>query len=481
MAAKTNVVPIRPTAADQATPTRAKTETKSNTVRFTDGWVKRIVDASRNQPGHPRWEFKDAELGKLYARVSNGQVSYSVLSRAPGYANAQRIALGRNDFLNVKMAREAGRVELAKLGAGVRVQELKKTLRTLTGKQARTVAELLEDYLENKTIGENARTLAPKSKEKYRTDLNALLGPAMFQPIARLTPQDVAAAYEARKKTSYGGAKTALDALAAICNMHNLPNPCKEVTGVKQIKVRRARLGPDSAPELLAWLLWRIDQPTSSAVFRTYCQMLVIAITMGVRIGAIQVMEWEWLDMRRGMVTFPDWAMKNKAEAALPLPVVVQTMLTERKRAVNDGSKLIFAQQGNPDVPQDLPAKFLIRLPVRCSAHDGRKIFILLASRNGSRLATNLLATHVPEDVEEKNYIRAHSWETLMKDMRPASQAVEVALMAKRYNRATIKAMEALHVEHDARHKAHRNALSKANRVRKAERQAAFRAKLRAV
>jgi integrase len=427
---------------------------------LTDALLKRLAAASEGKPG--RTEIQDSEQRKLYVRIGNGTASFSVFTREPGKANPVRHTLPAHGEINVKQAREATRAVLVSIAKGEDPARAKRAQRATGDKLARTVDCLLTEYLEKKVW--NGRALSEATRAKYRADLNAMLGDAMHKPINRLLPEDVAAAYHARRAETVSGAKVAVDALQAMCALHRIPNVCEELKATKQvqkIKVRRARCGMKTSQDLLAWLLYYIDANAGGDAFVAQCQMMVISFTMGLRKESIRQMRWEWLNLRRGELHIPEGVLKGGHAAAVPVPPVTLAMLAARKQTAAGRSPCVFPNIHDASKPMRLRSEFAEWLPVKCTPHDGRKIFNMLLGRFASGTAHKHLMTHSPQDrdVTFKNYGSGdvHAWEDLLEDMREPSNRVEAELLAKRKDREAIKAMDKLHVEHAA---AARRALS---------------------
>lgn len=475
-----------PKRAPKKAPAKAARSEADNAVNFTDGQVKAWL---RNPPeGRP--EFQDATDPKLRVRVSPGLVSFSLYQWNPHTKKPQRWQLGRVTSvtapeMSVAQVRSAAKVLKGDIEKGS--ETVTRKMEGVTAAQAATVAAqmsvaaLVTEYNAEKRRG--GRPLAPESRAIYEESARTFFGKHYTRPISDLSPETVLKLYRARcerreviaanGRKYLGGnpvqALSALDLLKAICRRHNLPD-VTELTRKRDEVIRKparpARMGSDDAQKLMAWA-WAETEADPHSFVGTGAAMMILATVLGWRVFTLRALRWEWFDWKASLVRLPAWAVKGKRDVTYPLPPRVAALLKARQEG--SATDLVFPQQGDGDKAQDIGTTFLSYVPAKCSAHDGKKAFVLaLYATGASEAATKLLAMHsVKGNTTLESYFTTNPEKEVMAAVRPAIVAVENHFLKLVGNRKAVKEMRDASIERHHEYKKTKNRLHAAKRASK--------------
>lgn len=480
-----NVVKLPRKAAAKPVPA-AEPKASGNQLKMSDAQLRALAAA---QPKGKRVDYKDTEVPGLYARVSSGRYSFTGLVYDRTTGKHARVNLGGpSEGVTVGLARaNLARLRLDAMD-GVAVTARREEADRAAELGRATVSELLERYCKEKVWA--GRGLTEVTKQNYRDQIERLIGGEAFhKPFASLSGVTILECYHercarneaadatgrARLMGSQSGAKTAVAALSAIARLYGLPDPGVEVKRGKLLaarKVRRGRLSLIDYPAMYQWVC-REALNAESAAMRTERTAVAISMGTGMRQGTVQAMRWEWIDLKRGTIDIPDWGLKNKMDAKLPLAPSMVALLAARKKTLGVTTGLVIPQVSNPDKPARVTTWSLECAPVRMSQHDARKAFAAALTREvrASRLETKILMTHsTGEDVTEAHYIgAASSLDDMCEFARPAIKRLDEwltqKLTAARWKDLDAKAWEGHH-----EWKKNHNALMMQNYARRKER-----------
>lgn len=261
--------------------------------------TKRLVDQLTAQPGHADVFVWDTTLPGFGVRVlASGRKTYLVQYRDQ-HGRTRRYALGAHGVLTPEQARTLAQAQLARVKAGENPSQERRRAR-----QAATVAELVRRYEHD-----YLPTLKPKTQREYRRVLRLYILPTLGTfAVPALTTDDVAA-LQTRLAHIPDQANRVLSVLRTLlrCAEHwqmrpPQSNPCLFVRRYPERKRERYLTA-----EELARLGAAMQEAEACGTERPQALALVrLLLLTGARLGEIQTLRWEWIDLRWRRMRLPD-------------------------------------------------------------------------------------------------------------------------------------------------------------------------------
>ena len=280
--------------------------------------------------------FDDALPGFGVRIRAGGKRVFIAQYRVKGEKTQHRVTLGTVGIMGVDEARQAARVELAKVHQGTDPQaERAKKRAEEKAEAALTLGSVVEDFLASPAAGE----LKPSTLKDMERYLRQHWGPLANLPVNKVTRADVASRLEhiAAKSGGYAAnrARAALSRLYgwAVKRGKAATNPVVD-TDRAISEVARDRVLSD--PELAT--IWRFAGDSDHG---TILRLLAL---LGQRAGEVGGMTWSEVDLAGAMWRIPAKRAKNGRAHDVPLspPALALLQACERR----EGRDLVFGSRG---------------------------------------------------------------------------------------------------------------------------------------
>jgi integrase len=168
-------------------------------------------------------------------------------------------------------------------------------------------------------------------------------------------------------------------------------NPCRRVDRIKVDNARKRVLGPEEVHRFLGVL--------SAWPKRSMALLLRFLLLTGLRSGQAKALRWDWIDMGKGVATFPREATKNGKGQILPLSGAALEVL----KAVDKRGSIVFHGVTNVSRAFQQVAKAAGIEGAVC--HDLRRSFGSWAVSNGVDIYTvSKLLGHSSVTITERIY-----------------------------------------------------------------------------
>lgn len=260
--------------------------------------------------------------------------------------------------------------------------------KTASAEAALTLSEALKDYVQRKRRGKDGLAL----KERTQNDYLAMLDPARVipaktkgkpdrttepgelhaladRPIARITADEVRAAYRAAAARGARRGSYAMQVLRAVLNWHGVKIPgnplSKEVAGKDRIVLGKTAGDPQPIPpeRLSAW--WAAATALSGREAADMYRLMLLTGARGIEVRNIKVAD---VDLQGGRIVLKD--TKNRTDHVLLLSTQAAEIVTHYAKGKKPGAPLftvtdprkalasINAAAGTTITPHDLRATF---------------------------------------------------------------------------------------------------------------------------
>lgn len=371
--------------------------TDKRMFRFTNT----AVDAV-SLPESGRAEYRDADSALVLRVTASGSKTFSIARKVNG--KFTRVTVGTfkrpgdaAPRMTVDRARVAARKADGLVAEGVNVNAEKRAER----RAGRTVQDWLDAYL----------AASPNLKDRTRSDyaavLNEFCADWLDKPLAGIGREQLQKRHaDHGKKRSKARADNAVRVLRALFNFAQVtPNPAaspKKRTaggtrsflfdvGRKRTYIRKA--------DMPAW--WAaaagLQGQRSDSGAADASDLLRLLLLTGLRAGEACGLEWEYVNVRDGIITIPD--TKNRDPHELPLGTLLHGII--RDRVEHKAGRYVFPAKGNPDAPfnyNTLRGWFdtvAAESGVSVTAHDCRRTFATIAEGlDISMIAVKRLLNH---------------------------------------------------------------------------------------
>jgi integrase len=241
----------------------------------------------------------DSSLPGFGVRVlASGRKTYLVQYRDQ-HGRTRRYALGAHGVLTPEQARTLAQAQLARVKAGENPSQERSRAR-----QAATISQLTQRY-ERDALP----TLKPKTQREYRRVLRLHILPALGTLAVPAVTTDDLAALQTRLAHIPDQANRVLSVLRTLFRCAEQwqmrPPQTNPSTSLRRYAERKRERY--LRPEELARLGMAMQEAQSSGTERPEALALVrLLLFTGARLGEIQTLRWEWIDLRGRRMRLPD-------------------------------------------------------------------------------------------------------------------------------------------------------------------------------
>jgi integrase len=324
----------------------------SDPSRFNDVWIKRIPLPT---PEQGKWRFPDPRCPNLNVVVTSGGARTFVLRyRVKGTDINRQFTIGRTDVWSMKAAREEARTLLRKIDGGADpVAELK------AQRQAPTVNDLLDAYLESEEFEAKAETTKYINRGRIERHLRPLLGKHKVEELTLDAIKRAAKAIETGKTAAViktkprglarvrGGGGTSAEAMKllkaiftwGISKRLSAVNPAAGVK-IKEAGTRKAIFEDDSYRRLFEALNRMVEGHRLSKNLADAVRF--VALT-GCRRGEVAGIRWRHVNLESARVLL-DVHKTHKSTGKpkiIKLPAAAQELIARQPKGGADD--LVFA------------------------------------------------------------------------------------------------------------------------------------------
>lgn len=253
--------------------------------------------------------YIDRHLKGFGVRISEKGAMSWVLVYGP---RRQRVKLGDVGIVSLKDARKAARDLLSQHQLGIEPER----------ETEHTFDAVRDQFLDDAATRLRARTV------RDYTRLLTRHFPFGKRPLADIKPPDLRAKLDALRSTP----SEHFHAQAALATFYRWAfkkhyidvNPCERLTTPKK-RQSRARVLTDD--EIKA--IWRAGEGMFGDIVK-------LCLLTGQRRSEIAGLRWEWIDLERKTITFPDWFTKNKREHCFPIGNLTKTVVEAQPRQTDN-------------------------------------------------------------------------------------------------------------------------------------------------
>lgn len=307
---------------------------------------KRLVDALR-PPESGQTFLWDGELRGFGVRVVPSGLKTFIMQYRTLQGRSHRMTIGRYGVLTVEEAREQAKVKLGQVASGANPAQERAEARA-----EKTVTELCDWYLEEARAGRiigrrnrpiKASTLA-MDESRIKTHIKPLLGKRLASSLRVVDVEgmqsDIVAGKTAKARgAGRGGAAAGGPGVAgrAVGTLQNVlshaarldqiaEHPCR---GARKLAGKRKmrRLSSDEI-KALGSVMRHVENRGENPIALAQIRLLLLT---GFRISEMQNLEWGWVDIEMGCVTFPD--TKGDAQIRIIGEMAVSHIRQQSKRA----------------------------------------------------------------------------------------------------------------------------------------------------
>lgn len=376
----------------------------------------------------------DEELECFGVRVTPmGTKSFIVQRRLDG--KDVRRTIGRWPEMTVNEAREKARRVLQDMREGIDPLEVKKERerkRRADDALAVTLQDVADEYLENKRIAQ--QPLSERHKSDIRNHMARNFKEWASRPVRDITVDDCIKLHA--KIVRRGAAAQADQAFTILRSLLNrvqvthidartgMPlivqvNPASLMfkrTGRYVQQKREATIPPDKLAAVWSMLQHRRDPAFNTPADCVSADMVILMLLTGMRIGEVERLRWEDVDLAAKVPTLHIPINKTKKPLTVPLSTQLVQMLTTRPQ--RKGNPFVFPERDpagkghakNPRVmwgetPPETWGLMSRTAGVKLSAHDMRKTYIVAGQALGIEIhRIELLTNHKAKTVTLKHY-----------------------------------------------------------------------------
>lgn len=345
------------------------TPTSPNKINFT----KKNLDALPLPDAGKRQTYHDIKTPGLQVRItSTGNKAFLVRRRVNGAV--ENVTLGTYPAMTPEQARTAAQKVNGEIAKGASPTTQKKRAKLA----ARTLAEVLEEYIEARG------NLKPSTVKDMRQALKEVCGEWLGKPLNKITPAMLELRHREHAARSMARANVAMRYLRALFNFAMvryldadgnpliLVNPVLRLSRLKlwhRVDRRQTVIKPH---ELNAW--WAGVESLPDEAMRDYFKLLVLT---GLRRNEGLLLVWADVDLKGKTLTIRN--PKNHLDHTLPLSDYLAAML-ERRKAGAMSVYVFAAGEGKPVMDTRWSQSAIMRLSGVCfTPHDCRRTFATIA------------------------------------------------------------------------------------------------------
>lgn len=364
--------------------------------------------------------YRDSELIGFAVRVTSRSKIYIVERRLE--QKLYRVVIGPHTQYTATQAREQARRMFAKLG-------VKKAETVVQPPPNPSLADAFAVYLED-------RKLKPLSVQTYTHCMSSFLPDWQKKPIFEIFRDDVERRHQELTAYSPSQANLTMQVFRAVYNhalVHystaevpiNLPNPVailKAKQKWNRIKRRKGHLREVDLPVYWAAVLAYRDESSlrDDGTRDSARDLILFCMLTGCRRSEAEALRWDRVDIKRGLVIFPD--TKNGEDHELPVGEFLWSML--KQRYARRHSEWVFASSRGKTGHLTSVAHALgtinQRAEVSIMLHDLRRTFSTLANAlDMGQYTIKRLLNHTVDDVTA-GYVQVFEWQ-----LRAAMQRIE--------------------------------------------------------
>lgn len=327
---------------------------------------KKLSDFAIQGLTKPGW-YADEQLSGFYVRVRDSGRKFFVVSRKiKGEPTAQTVTIGehmkpfldsnnetvrdkngRPELLSYKNARDLAMIALAKLGAGIDVNQQRKAVRERSKEEEEQEKnQCADDMIRSVTLKEvfdcylNEKTLKDSTKVNYGYVIRSRVGDWLDLPVASITREMIRSRH--REITAQGFAPDANNAMRVLRALFTFAadkyetsdgEPLIKTNPVRKLDWNRSkrRQGVIKAYELKQW--WSAVNSLPNRVVADY---LIILLLSGLRAAECAGLKWSAVDMTEK--TFVVEEPKNHQRHTLPMSGYIHKVFLRRLSNRESGS-----------------------------------------------------------------------------------------------------------------------------------------------
>jgi len=308
----------------------------SKKFNFTIAAINKIIP-----PTSGRDEYRDLKIPELTLRVTaNDTKTFSVAKKING--KYVRATLGRFPANTIEQARKKAREKIALMEDGINPTELKR--------EARAKQLTIEDLYLNYEDNFRAKIKVGERRQKSLDDLSRVWKLHIKPRVAKHTAVEITSGKALRIADNlkaeltaglYNNGISLLKSLFNLAASHELikENPFSGISKVT-IEAKTRFLSKEEIAALFESLTHE------KAIYQDVVQILIYT---GQRKGNVYSMEWEELDLERGVWTIPHTKTKTKkvyhAQLATPAVEILKRRLAEHKEEFGDSPYVFVSKQ----------------------------------------------------------------------------------------------------------------------------------------